>query len=72
MNRRGWAWFQAGGALVLLLAAPGAIVGLMDGMRGPYEVRAETKPVVVWNEAAVAADRAGASVVATVDPPSTP
>ncbi len=72
MNRRGWAWFQAGGALVLLLAGPGAIAGLMDGVRGSHEVFAATTSVEVQDDMPGLGDLAGAPVVATAETVSTP
>ncbi len=40
MKRRGWFLFQVIGAFVLILSAPRALSGLVEGIEGPYEVHA--------------------------------
>jgi len=40
VRRRGWFLFQVLGGFVLVLAAPKALHGLVEGLAGPYEVHA--------------------------------
>jgi hypothetical protein len=40
MRRRGWFLLQLGCGVILLLSIPSTIGGLVEDLRGPYEVHA--------------------------------